>query len=94
MKLPLGILTASAALYNTEHLQLPCPDKNPGTTGKTLLVRCGSSDVDIAAVRLAVASGIEVVAAASRKNCEVVEKAGAVAILDQNDANVTGDLAD
>lgn len=94
VKLPLGILTASAALYNKEHLQLPLPTTDPRPTGKTLLVWGGSSNVGIAAVQLAVASGVEVVAVASQKNWEVVRQAGAVFVFDQNDADATGDLVE
>ena len=87
-KLPLGILTAMAALYNKEHLQLLFPSSIPQATGKTLLVWGGSSNVGVAAIQLAVASGVEVIAVASEKNWDVARKAGAAAVFDQNDSSV------
>lgn len=92
-KLPLGILTASAALYNQEHLRLPLPDSHAETAGITLLIWGGSSNVGIAAIQLARASGVEVVTVASERNWEVVREAGAAAVVDQNDPDVVNKVA-
>lgn len=92
VKLPLGILTANAALYNGEHLQLPLPNATPEPTGRTLLVWGGSSNVGIAATQLAVVSGVEVVAVASRKNWDLVRQAGASEIFDQSESEVVVEL--
>lgn len=92
VKLPLGILTASAALYNKEHLQLPFPRRTPEATGKTLLVWGGSSNVGIAAIQLAIASGVDVVAVASQKNQDLVRNAGAGVVVDHSSTDVIDDL--
>ena len=92
--LPLGILTATAGLYEKAHLQLPLPSLAPKTAGKTLLVWGGSSSVGVAAIQLAVASGFDVVATASKQNFDMVCKAGATAVFDRNDLNVVREILD
>lgn len=93
VKLPLGTLTASAALYNKEHFGLPLPSSSAPSTGKTLLVWGGSSNVGIAATQLAIASGVEVVAVASENNWGLSRRAGAAAVFDYNDPDVLSKLA-
>ena len=94
MKLPLGILTASAALYNKEHFELPLPRPNPVTTGRVLLVWGGSSNVGVAAIQLAAASGVEVVPVASDRNWDLVRQAGAETIFDHNNPDIVGHLVE
>ncbi|KAF4544692.1 alcohol dehydrogenase [Lasiodiplodia theobromae] len=90
--LPLAISTAAAGLYQKSLLALPFPSTNPQPTGKTLLVWGGSSSVGATAIQLAVASGVKVVATASRKNHEFVKSLGAVAVVDYKSPNVVEEL--
>lgn len=90
--LPLAISTAAAGLYQKSVLELPFPSTNPQPTGKTLLVWGGSSSVGATAIQLAVASGVKVVATASRKNHDFVKSLGAVAVVDYKSPNVVEEL--
>ncbi|OJD36155.1 zinc-binding oxidoreductase [Diplodia corticola] len=90
--LPLAISTAAAGLYPKTHLALPFPSASPQPTGKTLLVWGGSSSVGATAIQLAVASGLKVVATASRKNHEFVKSLGAAAVVDYNSPNVVDEI--
>ena len=92
VKLPLGILTAAAGLYNTEHLHLPYPSLIAQKTGKTILIWGGSSNVGIAAVQLSVASGVDVVAVASEANWDLVREAGASKTFSQHSRTAINDL--
>ncbi|QIW96685.1 hypothetical protein AMS68_002203 [Peltaster fructicola] len=92
VKLPLGVLTASAGLYEQKHLELPLPTANNKTSGRTLLIWGGSSNVGSAAIQLAVASGIEVITTASVQNFDAVRKAGAAEVFNHNDPRIVEDL--
>ena len=94
VKLPLGLLTAAAGLFNTEHLRLPHPSIAPQKTGKTILVWGGSSNVGIAAIQLAVASGVDVAAVASEANWDLVREAGASKVFSQYSDTVVEDLVE
>lgn len=94
VELPLAILTASAALYNAEHLRLPIPSAEPTRTGQTLLVWGGSSNVGNAAIQLAVASGLEVVAVASLRNKHLAEQAGSTTVFDHADPDIVGKIVE
>lgn len=93
--LPLAITTAASGLYQSEfsNLQLPTEPAQK-SSGQVVLVSGGASSVGSAAVQLAVASGYEVFATASKKNFEVVQKLGASKVFDYNSASVVEDLVD
>ncbi|KAL1639657.1 hypothetical protein SLS58_007716 [Diplodia intermedia] len=90
--LPLAISTAAAGLYQKPHLALPFPSTNPQPTDKTLLVWGGSSSVGATTIQLAVASGLKVVATASRKNHDFVKSLGAAAVVDYNSPGVVDEV--
>jgi NADPH:quinone reductase-like Zn-dependent oxidoreductase len=90
--LPLAISTASCGLYLKDFLHLPYPTKNPKPTGKTILIYGASSSVGSAAVQLAVASGVTVVATASKRNAPFVVSLGATAVLDYSEESLVADL--
>lgn len=90
--LPLSVSTAAAGLYQSENFNLPLPSHSPKSTGKTLLVWGGSSSVGASVIQLAVASGVEVVATASKRNFDLVKKLGAKEVFDYNTPSVVGDL--
>ncbi|KAL2825951.1 chaperonin 10-like protein [Aspergillus cavernicola] len=95
--LPLGVSTASAALFQRGTLNLPLPSLNPvkqSTTGTTttVLVWGGTSSVGSNAVQLAVAAGCEVIATASRRNFEIVRRLGAVDVVDYSSGDVVEEL--
>ncbi|KAH6849643.1 oxidoreductase [Chaetomium sp. MPI-CAGE-AT-0009] len=75
--LPLGVSTASAALFNRDCLALPSPSLNPSPTFTTLLIWGGSSSVGCNAIQLAVAAGCEVIVTASPKNFDKMKQLGA-----------------
>ena len=90
--LPLCLSTAASGLYQSEFLNLPLPTNDPKSTGKTLLVWGGSSSVGACAIQLAIASGLEVVATASKKNFDMVRKLGVKEVFDYNSPSIVGDL--
>lgn len=86
--LPLAIATASAGLYQDDHLGLPHPSTSPKDTGKVILVWGGSSSVGAVAVQLAKASGLEVFSTASKHNHDFVQDLGASQVFDYNDSSI------
>jgi NADPH:quinone reductase-like Zn-dependent oxidoreductase len=90
--LPLGVSTASAALFNKDCLALPKPSLNPAPTGTTLLVWGGSSSVGCNAIQLAVAAGCEVIVTASPRNFDKMRELGAVLTVDYNSITVVDEL--
>ncbi|KAF2159998.1 hypothetical protein M409DRAFT_70717 [Zasmidium cellare ATCC 36951] len=92
--LPLAVDTAAVGLYSPAeggYFGLPYPTLTPSSIGKTLIVWGGSSSVGAVTTQLATASGVKVVAIASKKNCELCEKAGAVKVLDYNNPSIVED---
>lgn len=77
--LPLAFDTAAVGLYSTDEgfLGLPKPSAKPSSTGKTIVVWGGSSSVGALVIQLAVASGVKVVATASKHNFDFCKKCGA-----------------
>lgn len=91
--IPLGLSTASCALFQDSHLHLQYPTSPaPKPTGKTLLVWGGASSVGSNAIQLAVAAGYEVIATASPKNFGLVKSLGATEVFDYNSPTVLEDL--
>jgi NADPH:quinone reductase-like Zn-dependent oxidoreductase len=66
--LPLSVSTASAGLFQDDFLNLPLPTTSPKKPGKVLLVWGGSSSVGSQVIQLAIASGNDVIATASKRN--------------------------
>jgi NADPH:quinone reductase-like Zn-dependent oxidoreductase len=90
--LPLAISTAAAGLYQKELLALPYPSTDPKPSGRTILVWGGSSSVGATVIQLAVASGLEVVSTASKKNYALVKSLGAKHVLDYTEETVVDDI--
>ncbi|KAF4626241.1 hypothetical protein G7Y89_g11917 [Cudoniella acicularis] len=90
--LPLGVSTASAALFQKDCLALPPPMLNPPKIPKTVLIWGGASSVGSNAIQLAVAAGCDVVVTASPKNRDAMKKLGAVQVVDYNSDSVIDDL--
>ena len=90
--LPLAISTAASGLYQKELLGLPYPTLEPKPSGKTILVWGGSSSVGGTVIQLAVASGLEVVSTASKKNFALVKSLGAKHVLDYSTETVVDDI--
>ncbi|KAL6915372.1 hypothetical protein FSST1_006867 [Fusarium sambucinum] len=86
--LPLAITTVSTSLYHPDHLSLPLPQKQPVDTGKSIFIWGGSSSVGATAIQLCVASGLNVVTTASKKNHELVKSLGASTVLDYNSPSI------
>jgi len=90
--LPLAISTAAAGLYQQGFLALPFPTINPKPSGKTILIWGGSSSVGSTAIQLAVGSGLEVYATASKKNLDYVKALGAKHAFDHSAPTVVEDI--
>ncbi|KAK3678801.1 hypothetical protein LTR78_001254 [Recurvomyces mirabilis] len=93
VKLPLGLFTAAAGLYEEQYLNLPLPKATPVPSGKTLLVCAGSSNVGSAVIQLALASGVEVCATASKENADLVRSMGVEHVFDHHDNKVVDDVS-
>lgn len=90
--IPLGLSTAACGLFQTDFLGLPHPVLKPRVDGMRLLVWGAASSVGMSAVQLGVASGVEVVATASRKNFDVVRRLGAAVVVDYTSESVVEEL--
>ncbi|KAK8212257.1 quinone reductase [Phyllosticta capitalensis] len=90
--LPSAISTASSALYSKANLSLPLPSLEPQPSGKTILVWGGASSVGSTAIQLAVASGVTVLATASKKNFAYVKSLGASKVFDYNEPDVVDQI--
>jgi len=92
VKLPPGLLTAAAGLYEEQYLGLPLPNAMRVASGKILLVWAGSSNVGCAVIQLALAAGVEAVATASKNNLELVRSMGVTHVVDHNDCGVVDEI--
>jgi NADPH:quinone reductase-like Zn-dependent oxidoreductase len=90
--LPLGVSTASCALFQPDQLGLRHPAAGAAPTGETLLVWGGSTSVGSNAVQLAVAAGYEVITTASPGNFAYVKSLGATQVFDYRSPTVVADL--
>ncbi|KAK5011058.1 hypothetical protein LTR28_006023 [Elasticomyces elasticus] len=90
--LPLAISTAAAGLYQPGYLELPFPSTSPKSTDKTLVVWGGSSSVGATTIQLAIASGVKVIATASKRNFDFVKSMGASEVFDYNSGSVVDDI--
>ena len=90
--IPLGLSTAATGLYPSDYLALPFPTTSPKKSGKAILIWGGSSSVGSAAIQLAVASGLDVFATASKKNFEYCKKLGAHEVFDYSSSSIVDDL--
>jgi NADPH:quinone reductase-like Zn-dependent oxidoreductase len=85
--IPLAVSSAAAGLYAMDYLGLPFPCTNLGPTGKTILIWGGSSSVGSPAIQLAVASGLEIITTAYKKNFDHC-KLGAKKVLDHSSTTI------
>lgn len=90
--LPLAISTAAAGLYQKGYLEVPYPTLNPKPVGKTILIWGGSSSVGSTTIQLAVASGLEVVSTASKKNLEYLKSVGAKHAFDHSSVTTVTEI--
>ncbi|KUJ10525.1 oxidoreductase-like protein [Mollisia scopiformis] len=90
--LPLAISTAAAGLYQKGYLEVPYPTLNPKPSGQTILVWGGSSSVGSTTIQFAVASGLEVVSTASKKNLDFLKSLGAKHVFDHSSPTVVEDI--
>jgi NADPH:quinone reductase-like Zn-dependent oxidoreductase len=90
--LPLAISTAAAGLYQKNFLELPYPTIDAKPSGRAILVWGGSSSVGGTTIQFAVASGLEVISTASKRNFEYVRSLGAKHVLDYSESNVVEDI--
>ncbi|KAM0717176.1 hypothetical protein Q7P37_007028 [Cladosporium fusiforme] len=90
---PLSVTLAAAGLYQTNHLGAPLPRSSPNSPSGTILVMDGASDVGAMVVQLATASGLRVIATASRRNFDIVKSFGASVVVD-HDQLLEGQLAE
>lgn len=90
--LPLGVSTASAALFQEDCLSLPPPSLKPTKTSTTVLIWGGTSSVGSNAIQLAVAAGCDVIATASQRNFDAVRRRGAALVVDYSSKSVIEDL--
>ena len=90
--LPLGVSTASVALFQTDQLGLRHPSAHPEPTGETLLVWGGSTSVGSNAIQLAVAAGYQVVTTASPRNFDYVRSLGASEVFDHHSPTAVPDI--
>ncbi|CAN9310880.1 unnamed protein product [Alternaria sp. RS040] len=92
--LPLALATAASGLYPPNLLNLPLPTTPPRKTElkKTVLIWGGSSSVGLAAIQLAVASGLRVIATCSPTNFELVKSVGAKEVFDYRSASAVSDI--
>ncbi|KAH6990011.1 hypothetical protein EDB80DRAFT_587413 [Ilyonectria destructans] len=90
--LPLAVTTAAVSLYHPSHLNLSLPSLSPQPSGKSILVWGGSSSVGCTAIQLAVASGLEVIATASKHNHSLVKSVGATVVFDYRSPSIVQDI--
>ncbi|CAE7195988.1 zinc-binding oxidoreductase protein [Pyrenophora teres f. teres] len=92
--LPLALATAASGLYPPNLLNLPLPTTPPCKTElkKTVLIWGGSSSVGLAAIQLAVTSGLRVIAACSPANFELVKSVGAEEVFYYRSASAASDV--
>lgn len=91
--IPLGLVTAIAALFETDQLGLQLPSEPRGEkSNQTVLIWGGSTSVGCNAIQLAVAAGYDVVSTASPKNFDFVKKLGASQVFDYNSPTVVADI--
>ncbi|KAK9492610.1 chaperonin 10-like protein [Lipomyces doorenjongii] len=90
--IPLGLSTASAALFQEDQLALRYPTVPPVPTGQTLLIWGGSTSVGCNAIQLGVAAGYEVFATSSAKNSDLLKNLGASQVFDYKSKTIVRDL--
>jgi NADPH:quinone reductase-like Zn-dependent oxidoreductase len=88
----LALSTAVTGLYQTTYLALPFPSTSPKKIGKTILIWGGSSRVGSCAIQLAVASGLDVVTTASKRNFDYCKRLGAAEVFDYSSTRIVSDL--
>ncbi|KAF4126190.1 NADPH:quinone reductase or related Zn-dependent oxidoreductase [Geosmithia morbida] len=93
--LPLAMISAADALFNTTGMQLSWPQVPPATpSGKTVVVWGASSSVGSCAVQLLVAAGYTVVAVAGAHNFDLCKTAGATQVFDHSSPTIVENIAE
>ncbi|MCJ1326570.1 hypothetical protein MMC10_003235 [Thelotrema lepadinum] len=90
--LPLGILTASSALYFPQCLGLPFPSKDAKARDEYVFVWGGASSVGTCGVQLARSSGYKVITTCSAKNAGYCKDIGAEEIFDYHQSGVVSEV--
>lgn len=90
--LPLSVTLAAVGLYQRNHLNLPLPRAHSGTREereeyiqKVILIIDGASEIGALATQLATASGLRVIATASKNDANFVTSLGASLVVDDQD---------
>jgi len=90
--LPLSITLAAAGLYQRHHLNLPLPRTRPEKSEdgeehdkEAILIINGASEIGALATRLANASGVRVLATASKADVNFATSLGASLVVDDDD---------
>jgi NADPH:quinone reductase-like Zn-dependent oxidoreductase len=89
---PLSISTAAAGLYRKDKLAVPLPTADSKLSGGKILIWGGNSSVGCSTIQLAKASGLDIVATASKQNFQLVKSLGATAVFDRRSPTVIDDL--
>ena len=89
---PLSVMTASDGLYGKDQLGLAYPSLKPKKSGQRILIWGGSSSIGSSAIQLAIASGVEVITTASKRNVEYCKNLGATQVFDYSSPGIIGDL--
>lgn len=96
--LPLGLATATGALFLTEYLGIDPPKASApapsGSKDKVILIWGGSSSVGSCAIQLCAAAGLTVLTTTSAKNYEYAQEIGATKTSDYNDAAIVEKLVE
>ncbi|KAH7123199.1 zinc-binding oxidoreductase CipB [Dactylonectria macrodidyma] len=90
--IPMSVGTAASGLYSEDALRVSLPRLIPTPTGGKILVWGGSSSIGCSAVQLAVASGLDVIATASKHNFKLVKGLGARVVFDYHSSTVIEDI--
>ncbi|OAG11842.1 zinc-binding oxidoreductase CipB [Paraphaeosphaeria sporulosa] len=94
--LPLGLATATGALFSREYLGIAPPQASlpvpTGSKDKVILIWGGSSSVGSCAVQLCAAAGLTVLTTSSTKNYVYAKDIGAAETFDYNDDEVVDKL--
>ena len=90
--IPLGLTTASCALFQADQLNLSYPTIPRRSNGKTILIWGGSTSVGCNAIQLAFAAGYDIVTTCSPKNFGLCKSLGATQCFDYNRKTCIPDL--
>lgn len=96
--LPLGLATASGALFSPEYLDIDAPKASApvsdGKNNKVILIWGGASSVGSCAIQLCAAAGLTILTTVSPKNFEYAKSIGAAETFDYSDSGIVKSLAE